>query len=420
MNIFLGNPPENVKQWIIDHSGPDLTIPLCFEAVDAGATIALKCNGNNLKTATFQTSTDGQTWSDYTYGTNITLANAGNKVYFKAKDDNTSIKRNYSNYLQFTTTQESKKVNVSGNVMSLLAPEFSQLKSVGSYCFQNLFYNCKNISDCSSMTLPATTLADYCYCRIFSSCTSLTQAPALPATTLASSCYSEMFSGCTSLTQAPALPATTLADSCYSYMFYGCTSLSQAPALPAMTLADNCYSTMFSSCASLAQAPELPATTLANSCYKYMFQNCSSLTQAPALPATTLADNCYGSMFQSCTSLAQAPELPATTLASSCYASMFNRCSSLTQAPTIKTYTPDLYAFNSMLGMFDYNTSAWGQLTSCNWPDLTIAEAESMVLNESIFGRNGPGASVRISITCKDGSGTAYYDSGKSSWVFEY
>ena len=124
-NIFLGNPPENVKQWIIDHSGPDLSIPLCFEAVDAGATIALKCNGNNLKTATFQTSTDGQNWSDYTYATSITLANAGDKVYFKAKADNKSIERDDFNYLQFTTAQSSKKVNVSGNVMSLLDPEFS-------------------------------------------------------------------------------------------------------------------------------------------------------------------------------------------------------------------------------------------------------------------------------------------------------
>ena len=96
--------------------------PLCFEAVDAGATVALKCNG--LKTATFQTSTDGQTWSDYTYATSITLANAGDKVYFKAKADNTSIARNSSDYLQFTTTQAAKKVNVSGNVMSMLAPEF--------------------------------------------------------------------------------------------------------------------------------------------------------------------------------------------------------------------------------------------------------------------------------------------------------
>ena len=125
MNIFLGNPPENVKQWIIDHSGPDLTIPLCFEAIDAGATIALRCNGNNLKTAKFQTSTDGQNWTNYTYAKSITLANAGDKVYFKAKADNSGIARNTSNYLQFTTTQAAKKVNVSGNVMSLLAPEFS-------------------------------------------------------------------------------------------------------------------------------------------------------------------------------------------------------------------------------------------------------------------------------------------------------
>ena len=49
---------------------------------------------------------------------------------------------------------------------------------------------------------------------MFSSCTSLTQAPALPATTLTSGCYSSMFKGCTSLTSAPTLPATTLADYC--------------------------------------------------------------------------------------------------------------------------------------------------------------------------------------------------------------
>ena len=129
MNIFLGNPPENIKQWIInDYNSKQeekIKTPLCFEAVDAGAAIALKCNGNNLKRATFQTSTDGQTWSDYTYATSITLSNVGDKVYFKAKVDNTSISRTSSNYLQFTTTEYEKKVKVSGNVMSLLAPEFS-------------------------------------------------------------------------------------------------------------------------------------------------------------------------------------------------------------------------------------------------------------------------------------------------------
>ena len=78
------------------------------------------------------------------------------------------------------------------------------------------------------------------------------------------------------------------------------------------------------------------------------------------LPATTLADYCYSGMFNSCTSLTQAPELPATTLADYCYIGMFNSCTSLTQAPAIKTYTPELSAFDGMLGMFDYIASAWG------------------------------------------------------------
>ena len=126
MNIFLGNPPENIRQWIINDY--NRKTPLCFEAVDAGATITLMCNGDNLKTAIFQTSTDGQNWSDYTYETYINLTNAGDKVYFRAKEDNTAIERNSSNYLHFVTPQEeTKKVKASGNIMSLLAPEFKDL-----------------------------------------------------------------------------------------------------------------------------------------------------------------------------------------------------------------------------------------------------------------------------------------------------
>ena len=162
-----------------------------------------------------------------------------------------------------------------------------------------------------------------------------------------------------------------------------------------------------SNCCSLI----LPATTLASNCYYNMFNSCTSLTQAPALPATTLATSCYESMFYNCTNLTQAPALPATTLAYTCYSGMFYNCTNLTQAPTIKTYTPELYAFVFML----YTVNS-----VCNWPDLTLSEAESMVLNENIFGRDNPGSDVRISITCKDGSGTAYFDSEKMSWVFEY
>ena len=129
MNIFLGNPPKNIRQWIINDYNrkqeEKRKVPLCFEAVDSGATIALKCNENNF--ASFQTSTDGQNWSDYTYETGITLTNAGDKVYFRAKTDNTAIVRDEYTYLNFTTTQSEKKVKVSGNIMSLLAPEFKDL-----------------------------------------------------------------------------------------------------------------------------------------------------------------------------------------------------------------------------------------------------------------------------------------------------
>ena len=123
-------------------------------------------------------------------------------------------------------------------------------------------------------------------------------------------------------------------------------------------------------------------------------------------------------MFSCCASLTQAPALPATTLADYCYNNMFSYCASLTQAPTIKTYTPELYAFDCMLETLNYDTNEWS-LSVCNWPDLTLFEAESMVLNENIFGYDNPGDSVRISVTCKDGFGVAYYDSVESSWVFE-
>ena len=158
MEIFLENLPESIRQLIINYYNrkqeENRKTPLCFEAVDAGATIALKCNGDNLKTATFQTSTDGQNWSDYTFETIIALEK-DKKVYFRAKTDNTAIYRDEINYLQFMTTQNEKKVNVSGNIISLFTPEFSGLKldlselrtenSGTYYLLYRLFCGCENI-----------------------------------------------------------------------------------------------------------------------------------------------------------------------------------------------------------------------------------------------------------------------------------
>lgn len=223
--------------------------PLCFTAVTANSTVHLDKVGSP-NAISLQTSTDGTTWTDYnwtgTTGDTLTMTNIGDKVYFRAKNQNTTIGNAWDTYYKFIGTGS---FAASGNIQSLL-------KSNGT----------------------RTDVPVNGYRNLFQGCASLTTAPELPATTLANGCYTNMFRECTSLTTAPDLPATTLADYCYSAMFQGCSSLTTAPALPATTLASSCYFSMFYNCSSLTTAPALPATTLPANCYQYMFYGCSRLS----------------------------------------------------------------------------------------------------------------------------------------------
>ena len=253
---------------------------LCFTAEQAGSTVAMAVNGTPTKGQAFEYSTDETNWSVFTPGTTtITLANVGNKVYFRG--DNTTVGESNSIYYKFVM---SGKIAASGNIMSLLDKTCQSTRISNNYCYNHMFYNC----------------------------TSLTTAPALPATTLETYCYNYMFYNCKSLTTAPALPATNLASRCYSYMFQNCTSLTTAPALPATTLTSSCYNSMFQGCKSLTTAPALPATTLASSCYGYMFYNCTRLqvysssgtghTKAWRIPASGSASSytSQNKMFYKC------------------------------------------------------------------------------------------------------------------------
>ena len=254
---------------------PEYDGPLTFFAEEPNASVQLTAVGAPPE-VTLLTSVDGgSTWTPYTVGEAIPLPSVGNTVMFKAGDGgNVRMSTSSSNYHKFVLVGA---VAARGNINSLL--------------------------DGKDYRLVDKIEKIYCYCYMFSDCTSLTTAPELPATTLANSCYRYMFSGCTSLTTAPALPATTLPLSCYFGMFRGCTSLTTEPELPATTLAISCYCEMFRGCTSLTTAPALPATTLLMSCYYGMFRDCTSLTTAPELPATTLVETCYRDMFSGCTSL---------------------------------------------------------------------------------------------------------------------
>ena len=321
----------------------DLTKPLTFKATQDGSTV--KLTKRNSPVGAFQTSRDGgNTWTDYTIDTVITL-NTGDEVSFRAKADRTTA-QSTTDYFQFMMEG---KIEAWHNVMSMIrTSDFATYESVVEYGFSRLFEGCTSLV--KAPVLPATTLAPSCYRDMFNGCTSLTKAPELPATTLTSVCYSNMFYGCTSLVNAPALPATTLSFNCYDGMFNGCTSLVNAPVLPATTLVNYCYMSMFSGCTSLTKAPALPATTLTTSCYSNMFYGCTSLVNAPKLPATTLNATCYENMFYGCTSLTKAPELPATTLNAGCYVDMFYGCTSLTKAPELPATTLSYRCYENMFG----------------------------------------------------------------------
>ena len=173
--------------------------------------------------ASLEYSTDGATWSNYTwdgsFGLVITLANIGDFVMFRGDNDRLGGMTFYNN---FTMTG---RIAASGSVNTLLSKDGIIINiNQSTFAFFGLFRDCTSLT--TAPALPATTLADSCYSQMFRNCTSLTTAPALPATTLAEYCYSQMFQNCTSLTSAPALPATTLVYDCYSQMFNGCGSLS--------------------------------------------------------------------------------------------------------------------------------------------------------------------------------------------------
>lgn len=292
-----------------------LATPLTFEAKTAGALVTFtKGTSVTWDDNSVEYSTDGSAWDTYTSGTEITLANVGDKVSFRGTNSRYAISFDNEFYSRFFCSND---CYIYGNVMSLIDKDnFATNKSLTeAYALCGLFDNNPNIYNhpTKSLTLPATTLTSNCYASMFSNCTHLTTAPVLPAMTLATGCYNNMFNGCTSMTTAPALPAEALADNCYEQMFKGCTSLTTAPELPATTLADCCYLEMFNGCTSLNEAPVLPAKTLVTKCYAGMFMGCISLTSVTCLATDITADNCTSDW------LSGVPNSGTFTLASGMY-----------------------------------------------------------------------------------------------------
>lgn len=190
---------------------------LCFTAVQENGTICLGKHGepitNRLEYMTLIGGTPSS-WTEIdlsnTYSSDaIQLKNAGDKVYFRAKEARENA-QDFDDYVGFYITNQ---VDVSGNIMYLVDPSGKSTTIDKELEFMKLFESCE-ILNAEKLVLPATTLADYSYYYMFIYCQCLTTAPVLPAETLAEGCYESMFYGCSNLSSITCLATNISADYC--------------------------------------------------------------------------------------------------------------------------------------------------------------------------------------------------------------
>ena len=282
-NIYLGYPPENIKQWIIADAERKyqelLQTPLTFTAKE-DSSVAFGCWNiedvydeetgeytstkepylpeydedrdvyyvsvtdweENIITTEFSLKLNysidnGKTWQKYNLNENINLA-SGQSIMLKATAENFINNRivwiigSGGDHPQ-VSFKLSGNIVASGNINSLLTPDFinpDSRNNILDYEFCYLFNNESSLVSASKMILPSKNIMRYGYAYMFGGCDNLVDAPELPATNIGTESYGSMFMECTSLTKAPkVLPIKSLMDSEYFAMFLMCSSLKTAP-----------------------------------------------------------------------------------------------------------------------------------------------------------------------------------------------
>ena len=119
----------------------------------------------------------GDGWQSYTNGTVINL-NSSQAVKLHCIDFRGQ--QNNNNYMQFNMTGT---IEASGNCNSMLPMDIRTDLSLNDYPYalRGMFHNCKSLA--KAPALPATTLASYCYYRMFRYCERLTEVRIAATTT---------------------------------------------------------------------------------------------------------------------------------------------------------------------------------------------------------------------------------------------
>ena len=231
--------------------GGDWVNYLTFKATGASNTIAIKQGTPTACDIEYRLVSEG-VWKTYTLNTIITVA-AHDSIQFRG--NNKPFNNSHSNLKYFVMTGYFR---ASGDVFSL--------------------YDKKCITGPKpSGNANGTSEYAYCFCGLFSGCTSLLTPPELSATWVWNNFYRKMFEGCANLKYAPKLDHITgQVNWCFERMFYGCSSLIEMPILPP-GLGNNSMESMFAGCVNIRSADLKNITVLGINGAQYMFKDCISL-----------------------------------------------------------------------------------------------------------------------------------------------
>lgn len=186
--------------------GSDVVWPLVPDYPNTYMTVEALSSGNfYVRSENFEFSKNGGAWTSGLNNRTIPLSE-GDKVMFR-HNTNSSFPGMFSgNTMDF---------KVYGNIESMeYGDNFSGATTVKTNSgFSQYFQNCTGLVDSGNLILPATTLKNTCYYRMFKGCTSLTTAPELPAPQILNNSYKEMFSGCSALNYIKCLATSMTTDS---------------------------------------------------------------------------------------------------------------------------------------------------------------------------------------------------------------
>lgn len=186
--------------------GGDVVWPLVPDYPNEYMTVEALSSGNfYVRNENFEFSKNGGAWTSGLGNQTIPLSQ-GDKVRFKHVTNSSYPGMFSGNTMSF---------KVYGNAESMeYGDNFSGATTVKTNSgFSQYFLNCTGLADASNLILPATTLKNTCYYRMFKGCTSLTTAPELPAPQILDNSYKEMFSGCSALNYIKCLATSKTTDS---------------------------------------------------------------------------------------------------------------------------------------------------------------------------------------------------------------